>query len=80
MNNSLTFIKTKFTTMKLSGTALLWIGLAALVYVPTSDGGTLSIIVAGIGFLSFASGFLMFADALKGELVEQLRQNLSSSR
>lgn len=77
-NSAITSIKTKFTTMKLSGTALLWVGLATLVYVPTSEGGTLTVIVAGMGFLSFAAGFLMFADALKGELVEQLRENLSS--
>ncbi len=68
--NSLT---TKFTFMKLSGVALLWVGLAALVYVPTSDGGTVSVIVAGLGFISFASGFLMFANSLKGEIIQHIR-------
>lgn len=73
MQNSISSpIKTKFRSMKLCGTALLWVGLAALVYVPTSGGGPTSMIVAGVGFLSFASGFLMFADGLKGEIIQQI--------
>lgn len=72
-NSHASIPRTKFSALKLSGTALLWVGLAALMYAPASEGGTLSIIVAIAGFLSFASGFLMFADGLKGELIEEIR-------
>ena len=65
--------------VKLCGTALLWVGLAALIYVPSSGGGTRGTIIAALGFVSFASGLLMFADALKREIVEQLRQGQGGS-
>jgi hypothetical protein len=71
--------KTKFTVLKLCGTSLLWVGLAALVYVPTSGGGTIGTIVAIAGFLSFASGLLMLLDGLKGELIQQINCERMSS-
>jgi hypothetical protein len=61
------------TVMKLSGVALLWAGLAALVYVPTAAGGPTTVVVAGLGFLSFASGLMLFGDGLKREIATQLR-------
>lgn len=53
------------TTKKYVGIALLWVALSALVYVPTSDGGSLSMIIAGLGFLSFAAGLLLIGNGLR---------------
>jgi hypothetical protein len=61
------------TVTKLCGIALLWAGLAALVYVPTAASGLRTTVVAGLGFASFASGLVMFGDALKREIAAQLR-------
>jgi hypothetical protein len=52
---------------------LLWAGLAALVYVPTAASGLRTTVVAGLGFASFASGLVLFGDALKREIAAQLR-------
>jgi len=60
------------------GIALLWVGLAALVYVPTSGGGTKGAIVAIVGFVAFAAGASLIADALKQQIVRQLRRNESA--
>lgn len=54
---------------------LLWLALAALVYVPSSGGGTNGAVIAVLGFLSFAAGLAMFADGLKRDIVEQLRRD-----
>ena len=59
------------------GTALLWVALSALVYVPLSDGGARGMIVASLGFFSFASGLALFADGLKRDIVAKLRRNRS---
>jgi hypothetical protein len=59
--------------MKLCGVALLWAGLAALVYVPTAASGVSTAVVAGLGFLSFASGLMLFGDGLKREIAAQQR-------
>jgi hypothetical protein len=64
----------KIVVMRLFGIALLWAGLAALVYVASSDGGGKGSIVAALGFVSFATGLSLFADALKAEIIRQLRQ------
>ncbi len=65
---------------KLCGIALLWVGLAALVYVPwSSDGGAKSAVIAALGFFSFAGGLMLFVDALKYEIVEELRQDRGGS-
>ncbi len=63
----------KSTIMKFTGVALLWAGLAALVYVPTSGGGPIGTLVAGLGFGAFAVGVMLFAGSLKDEIVRELR-------
>lgn len=65
----------KATWRKMVATALLWVALAALVYVPSSGGGTRGAIVACLGFFSFASGLALFVDGLKRDIVEQLRRD-----
>ena len=67
----------KATWRKMVGSALLWVALAALVYVPSSGGGARGAIVACLGFLSFASGLALFADGLKRDIVAQLRREQS---
>ena len=64
----------KATWRKMVGTALLWVALAALVYVPSSGGGAKGAIVACLGFFSFASGLALFANGLKRDIVAQLRR------
>lgn len=56
-----------------SGLALLWVGLAALVYVPTAAAGVTTSAVAALGFLSFAGGLSLFAKAVKQEILDELR-------
>jgi hypothetical protein len=60
---------------KLGGTALLWVGLAAVSYVPTSDGGLAGAAVSLLGFLAFAAGIMLFGDGLKRQVVEELRRD-----
>lgn len=67
----------KDVVMRMCGIALLWVGLAALVYVPSSGGGAKAAIVSVVGFISFAAGFSLIADALKHQIVEQLRRRPS---
>ena len=67
----------KATWRKMVGTALLWVGFAALIYMPSSGGGSRGVMVAGLGFLSFAAGLALFADGLKRDIVEQLRRDRS---
>ena len=55
------------------GTALLWVAFAALIYVPSSGGGARAVVVACLGFVSFATGFALFADGMKRVIVEQYR-------
>lgn len=69
----------KATWRKMVGTALLWVALAALVYVPSSGGGARTAIVACLGFFSFATGLALFADGLKRDIVAQLRREQSDS-
>ena len=64
----------KSTWRKMVGAALLWVALAALVYVPFSGGAARGAIVACLGFFSFASGLALFADGLKWDIVAQLRR------
>lgn len=54
------------------GLALLWAGLAALVYVPTATAGVTTSAVAVLGFLSFAAGLSLFAKAVKQEILDEL--------
>jgi hypothetical protein len=56
------------------GTALLWVALAALIYIPSSGSGARSVIVSCLGFVSFAAGLALFADGLKRDIVAQLRR------
>jgi hypothetical protein len=65
----------KATWRKMVGTALLWVALAALIYVPTSGGGARGAVIACLGFFAFASGLALFADGLKRDIVEQLRRD-----
>ena len=67
----------KATWRKMVGTALLWVAFAALIYVPSSGGGARGVIVAALGFFSFASGLALFADGQKRDIVEQLRRDRS---
>ena len=68
----------KATRRKMFGTALLWVALAALVYTPASDGAT-SVIVACLGFYSFAAGLALFADGLERDIVERIRHGQGRS-
>ena len=63
----------KATWRKMVGTALLWVAFAVLIYIPSSGGGAKGVIVACLGFFSFASGLALFADGLKRDIVAQLR-------
>ena len=67
----------KAALRKMIGTALLWVALAALVYVPSSGGGATGTLVACLGFLSFAAGLGLFTDGLKRDIVDQLRRDRS---
>ena len=67
----------KATWRKMVGTALLWVAFAALIYIPSSGGVSRGVIVACLGFFSFASGLALFADGLKRDIVEQLRRDRS---
>lgn len=60
----------KATWRKMIGTALLWVAIAALVYVPSSGGGAKGAIIAVLGFVAFASGLALFADGLKLDIVD----------
>ena len=64
--------ETGTSVRKLLGIALLWVALAALVWVPSAGGGA-GAALAGVGFLAFAAGLSLFADALRRELVASLR-------
>jgi hypothetical protein len=68
----------KATWRKMVGIALLWVALAALVYVPSSGGGSRGAVVACLGFFSFASGLALFAEGWKRDIVNQLRQDRSN--
>jgi len=65
----------KATWRKMVGTALLWVALAALIYVPSSGGGARGVMAACLGFASFASGLALLLDGLKRDIVGQLRRN-----
>jgi hypothetical protein len=67
-----TQMKSPWRTMV--GTALLWTAFAALVYAPSSGDGERGMIVAALGFVSFASGLALFADGPKRDIVAQLRR------
>lgn len=60
---------------KMCGTALLWFALATVVYVATSSTSTASIVVvACLGFLSFAVGLALFADGMQRDIVARIRR------
>lgn len=59
---------------KMVGTALLWVAFASVVYLSSSVGGAKSIVVATLGFFSFASGLALFADGLKRDIVSELQK------
>lgn len=61
------------TAMKMVGTALLWVALAALVNVPSAGTNAYAIWIAVMGFVSFAAGLAFFAEGLKRDIVAQLR-------
>ena len=64
----------RVVVMRLFGIALLWAGLAALVSVASSGGGAGGSVVAALGFVSFAAGLSLFTDALKAQILRQLRE------
>ncbi len=45
-----------------TGAAFLWAALSALVWVPTSQGGMLTAVVALLGFVSFCVGLLFLGE------------------
>lgn len=57
---------------KLFGLALLWVGLAALVYASANPSSPLLTVVLGAGFISFAPGLLLFAEGFKSELLREI--------
>ncbi len=64
--------ETRTVAMRLTGIALLWVALSALVYVPGSNDVAKATIVAIAGFASFAVGLSLFADALKRDIIAKL--------
>lgn len=64
---------------KYVGIALLWVALACLAYVPNAPDGIQGPLIAGAGFLCFATGILQFADGLKVEIVEMLRKQMGTT-
>jgi len=67
----------KATWRKMVGTALLWVALAALIYIPIHTDGSRAAILACLGFVAFAAGLGLFADGLKRDIVAQLRREQS---
>ncbi len=65
----------KATWRKMVGTALLWVAFAAHIYVPSSGGDARGVMVACLGFFSFASGLALFTDGLNRDIEEQLRRH-----
>jgi hypothetical protein len=59
---------------KLFGIALIWVGLAALVYASTDPASPLVTLALGAGFVSFATGLLLFAEGFKGDLLREIRK------
>lgn len=70
VNEMNTLFKAKWRM--LVGTAFLWVALAAMMYVPASGSDMRGVIVAGLGFLFFAAGLMLFASGLKRDIVAQL--------
>jgi hypothetical protein len=64
----------KTVVMRLTGIALLWVAFSALAYVPGSGDAAKATIVAVLGFVSFAAGLSLFADALKRDIVAKIGQ------
>lgn len=60
-------------SQKLMAIALIWCGLAALVYVPAAAPGFESSMIAAGGFLAFTAGILRFSGVQKAELLEELQ-------
>jgi len=69
----------KATWRKMVGTALLWVALATLIYLPSSTGGSRGAIIAGLGFVAFACGLALFTDGLKRDIVDALRRGPGKS-
>ena len=53
--------------------ALIWCGLAALVYVPAASPGFESSMIAAGGFLAFTAGLLRFSGVQQAEMLEELQ-------
>lgn len=61
------------------GIALLWAGLASLVYVATASAASYpASLVALLGFASFAAGLSFFADGLKRSIVAAIDCNAAA--
>ena len=60
-------------SQKLIAIALVWCGLAALVYTPSAAPGFESSMIGASGFLAFTAGLLRFASAQKAELLEAMQ-------
>ena len=61
------------------GLALLWFGLTGLAYAPTATAGLTTSAVLAFGFLSFAFGLTLFANAIKRELLSELQSSESAN-
>ena len=59
---------------KMTGTALLWVALAALINVPSLGGGSKGTMIAVLGFVAFAAGLALFSDGQKREIIAAIRR------
>ena len=51
------------------GAAFMWVALSVLVWVPTSDGGLLTTLIAGGGFACFVSAIWFFKEGVRRQAV-----------
>ena len=58
---------------RVGGLALVWFGLTALAFAPTVTVGLTTSVLIAFGFLSFASGVTLFANAIKRELLREFQ-------
>ena len=64
---------------KLVGIALLWSGLASLMFVATAGATSSVTLVALLGFAAFAAGLMLFAEGLKLSIVAAVASSPSPS-
>lgn len=62
------------------GVVLIWCGLTALAFAPTVAVGLTTSVLLALGGLMFASGLTLFANAIKGELLRELRNSVGGGQ